>query len=164
MYFSNSFFSQSPGRALCVARAKELLNSPEYVDILKKRGKDPKSLSFEETCAFTLSTYTESAVKNLDDNAIPVNYKELPDILYEKIIPDMFGVPISEENLKFIEETAHLYSKGRGKLANQEFKDDSAKKEKAATQAIRDAAQLFLAESYEALEKAADIRRAKFTS
>ena len=59
------------------------------------------------------------------------NYHSLPDILWESIIPDHFGlsglVVSNEEMVQSMKDVALVYSKGRGKKANEEWAEDSSK-------------------------------------
>jgi hypothetical protein len=95
---------------------------------------------------------TESAVDNLNDVAIPVNYDQLPDILWEKIMPSIFGRPLTQQEIDNLESISHEYSKGRGNRAG-EFKGDSEQKEHAASAEIRAAAKEFLQESFDTLNE-----------
>ena len=98
------------------------------------------------------ASLTETALEGIQQSngmGIPVNYVDLPAILWEKILPKI-GVDVSEEEISRIKEISKHYSKGAdGRQA--EFHQDSEEKEKHATDAIKNAVALFLQESYDAL-------------
>lgn len=113
-----------------------------------------KELSPQEFCAGHLATLTETAAYHIQKSGglgRAVNYVNLPNILYEKILP-AWGVDVSEEEIKNIQEISGHYSKGRGNQ-KKEWKEDSEKKEEMATPEIQDAAKLFLQESFNQLEE-----------
>jgi hypothetical protein len=110
-------------------------------------------LSPEEYCAVHLAAITEAAVRALHGNAmgIPVNYDQLPDVLWETILPEqVLGRALTPEEIGNMEAISHQYSKGRGSK-HQEFEGDSEKKEQAATPAIKMAAKEYLQESFDQL-------------
>jgi hypothetical protein len=120
-------------------------------DIASRHGyHDSRDLQPAQYCAAHLASLTESAVSHLNDMAIPVNYDHLPSMLWEKIMPKLFGRPLSENEIQNIETESHDYSKGRGWRAGK-FKGDSEEKEHLASDSIKAAAEEFLQESYEAL-------------
>lgn len=118
--------------------------------IVKRQGRHLKDLEPVEYCAAHLATLTESAVNNLNDMAIPVNYNKLPDMLWQTIMPKIFGRSLTQKEIDNMTEISHDYSKGRGKMAG-EFHADSKQKEKAASDEVRMAAKTFLQESYDKL-------------
>jgi hypothetical protein len=83
-----------------------------------------------------------------------LNYVDLPERLYEEIIPGVLHLEVGPSELHRIEQVAGQYSKGGGANGNQAgtFKSDSDAKSAAASEAVKDAAVTFLEESYEALE------------
>jgi hypothetical protein len=152
-----SHLSQGTKHALCVnsrhnpGRTVEELAQRHHVTIA--------SLSNVEYCALHLSALIESAAESLNEYAIPVNYRDLPDVLYEKILPAI-GIPVGEAEIHRIEHAAQTYAKGsRGRY--QDFKGDTEKKELAASEEIKDAAAKFLAPAFEELEVAAAQRKKK---
>ena len=113
-----------------------------------------KELSPQEFCAAHLATLTETAayhIQKSDGVGRAVNYVTLPHILYEKILP-AWGVDVSQEEIKNIDEISGHYSKGRGNQ-KKEWKEDSEKKEEMATPEIQDAAKIFLQQSFDQLEE-----------
>jgi hypothetical protein len=103
----------------------------------------------EDYCAAHLASITDAAVEALQDDpyAVPLNYVDLPERLYEEIIPGILKMPVGPSELHRIEQVAGQYSKG-----GHTFTSDSDKKSATASQAVKDAAVMFLEESYEALE------------
>ncbi|KAL3917208.1 MAG: hypothetical protein SGILL_004820 [Bacillariaceae sp.] len=111
---------------------------------------DSRDLESAQYCAAHLASLTESAVENLNDMAIPINYAELPSIMWEKIMPRIFGRPLSQKEIDNMESVSHEYSKGRGQRAG-EFKGDSEQKAQAASTEVKEAAEEFLTDSYDKL-------------
>jgi len=112
----------------------------------------PQDLAGIEFCAAHISVLTESAVNNLNDMAIPVAYDQLPNALWEKIMPKIFGRPLEQFEIDNLEAISKSYSKA-GTHADRkgEYKDDSKKKAEHAPDEVRDAAKEFLQESFDAL-------------
>jgi hypothetical protein len=124
-------------------------------NVVEKRGLVTKELSDEQYCAAHLATITESAVEAMQREpqlGTPVNYNQLPDILWTNILPQKFGVPVSSVEIERIKNISGVYSKGTGGR-HGEYKDDSKEKDAMATEKIRAAAQTFLQESFDILEK-----------
>jgi hypothetical protein len=124
-------------------------------DLVRRHGRRVSELSDEEYCAAHLATLTEAAVDALQTKprrGRPVNYESLPDSLYQDILPNHFGIPLSSEEIDNIRRISSVYSKGVGGRQG-EFKSDSVKKEKLASQQVRDASKLFLDESYQTLQQ-----------
>jgi hypothetical protein len=138
-------------RAICTASRMRGRQPQDIRDIAIRHGyHDSVDLLPSQYCAAHLASLTESAVNNLNDMAIPVNYDHLPSILWEKIMPKLFGRPLSQQEINNLETVSHDYSKGRGRRAG-EFKGDSEEKAHAASDAIKEAAEEFLQESYDTL-------------
>jgi hypothetical protein len=137
-------------RAICT-RSKIGRHPMIIQDIAHRHGyADSRELGSAQYCAAHLASLTESAVKSLNDMAIPVNYESLPDILWEKIMPRIFGRPLLQKEIDNVESVSHEYSKGRGQRAG-EFKGDSEQKAQAASTEVKEAAEEFLKESYDKL-------------
>eukprot|EP00531_Pseudo-nitzschia_arenysensis_P003996 CAMPEP_0116126888 /NCGR_PEP_ID=MMETSP0329-20121206/6561_1 /TAXON_ID=697910 /ORGANISM="Pseudo-nitzschia arenysensis, Strain B593" /LENGTH=489 /DNA_ID=CAMNT_0003620979 /DNA_START=72 /DNA_END=1538 /DNA_ORIENTATION=+ len=135
-------------RAICT---KTRRHPPQDIqDIAKRHGRaNADALEPAEYCAAHLAQLTESAVRNLNEMAIPVDYEQLPDILWEKIMPRIFGrdlEPFEVDNLKKI---SGVYSKGTNTAKKGEFKGDSEQKEKKASEEVKKAAKEFLTESFD---------------
>jgi hypothetical protein len=125
--------------------------SLEVNAIAKRHGRSgPGELEAVEFCAAHLAELTESAVSSLNDMAIPVAYDQLPSMLWEKIMPKIFGRPLEQFEIDNMETISKSYSKGHS--ANKgEFKGDSEQKEKKASDEVRKAAKEFLMESFDQL-------------
>jgi hypothetical protein len=76
----------------------------------------------------------------------------LVDKLIEDVIPNHFGVEMTEEARQNILEVSKTYSKDKGRKKS-EWSEDSEKKEKRASKEIRDASELFMTKSYTELQK-----------
>lgn len=86
-----------------------------------------------------------------------VNYNQLPDIAWDQILPEFFGVsPISTGMVDNMKEVAAVYSKGRGTSANQLWQEDATRKHDKATPAVIAAAHEFLSDIYEKMESLND--------
>lgn len=148
-----SQLAQGESRANCV---RQLRDVPQHrVDKLIEDGKELESLSPVDKCALHLSLLCESAVRAIFDAGMiarPVNYENLIQKLVDHIIPDHFGVLMTEEGKNNIIEIGSRYSKGRGGK-NREWKEDSHQKEMRASPEIRMAANYFLKEWYDTLEE-----------
>merc|ERR1712032_427364 len=102
-----------------------------------------------EYCAAHLAMLTESAVNSLNDMAVPAPYDQLPSMMWEKIMPKIFGRPLMQSEIDNLEDISKSYSKGGSRKDKQgEFKSDSKQKEENAPDALREAAKEFLKESY----------------
>lgn len=140
-------------RAICT-RTRFSGRHPRAIrDLAHRHGfADSRELEPSQYCAAHLASLTESAVNSLNDMAIPVNYEQLPNILWEKIMPRVFGRPLTQTEIDNMEAVSHDYSKGRGQRAG-EFKGDSEQKARAASDAVKEAAEIFLQESFDKLNE-----------
>lgn len=73
-----------------------------------------------------------------------VNYSQLPDIMWEQILPKEFGVPVDANGIAHMQKVSGVYSKGRGYKANKEWTEDSTKKLSTAPQSVLQAAELVM--------------------
>jgi hypothetical protein len=80
-----------------------------------------------------------------------INYANLPDVLWDTILPDHFGVP--SPHIGGMKKAAAVYSKGRGETANKEWEEDSSHKQSKVSDEIRHAALEFLEPSFDKLEE-----------
>jgi hypothetical protein len=81
-----------------------------------------------------------------------VNYNQLPDIMWDKVMPRDFGVPVGKEMITNMQQIAGVYSKGRGHKADQEWEEDSTKKQSTASEKVIDAANFWLGDTFEKME------------
>jgi len=125
----------------------------EIKAIAKRHGRShTDDLEPSEYCAAHLAQLTEAAVNSLNDMAIPVPYDQLPAMMWEKIMPKIFGRPLEAFEINNLEGISKSYSKqGKRKDKQGEFKGDSEQKEKKASKEVRDAAKEFLMESFDQL-------------
>jgi hypothetical protein len=137
--------------AICTKSRRH--SPPDVEDIAKRHGRSgAHELEAVEYCAVHLATLTEAAVDSLNDMAIPISYDQLPDILWEKVMPRIFGRPLEQFEIDNLQEISKSYSKGSKRKGKQgEFKDDSEQKEKKASDEVRKAANEFLKESFDQL-------------
>lgn len=128
--------------------------SPIIRRILQKYGADHTP---EDYCAAHLASITERIVDSYTDYAIPINYRDMPNILFDTVFPQLLDErPIAEPDLHRMKETANVYSKGRGGETH-EFAADSAQKEAAANERVRAASERYLKSSYDRLEQKAAV-------
>jgi hypothetical protein len=142
----------------------------------------------EDYCAAHLSSITDAALEGMQDDgtnadadadnnnkmAVPLNYADLPERLYEEIMPGILHLEVGPAELHRIRQVAGQYSKGGGSgaakggggaggAANEgTFTSDSETKSATASEAVKDAAVSFLEESYEALEEMAAQAKQRF--
>uniref|UniRef100_A0A7S1UB23 JmjC domain-containing protein n=3 Tax=Phaeomonas parva TaxID=124430 RepID=A0A7S1UB23_9STRA len=118
-----------------------------------------QSASTEEYCAAHLGYLCTKALGVLEQDAaastehvkgISVEYTALPEALLEYILPGHFGVSVGPSAEARMMHESETYSKGRSR-GMRTWKDDSAKKEDAATDAVVAAANKLLQPSYDRL-------------
>lgn len=100
------------------------------------------------------ATLTESALASLEapgSQGRAVEYTQLPDIMWNTILPDMFHVPLEPADVARMKETAGEYSKGRNDKAGT-FTEDTARKQELAHHELKAAARAYLEESYAKLK------------
>jgi hypothetical protein len=125
--------------------------SPIIRRILQKYGADKTP---EDYCAAHLASITERVMDSYTDYAIPINYRDMPNILFDTVFPQLLDErPIAATDLHRMKEQANVYSKGRGET--HEFAADSAQKEAAANERVRAASERYLKSSYDRLEQKA---------
>jgi hypothetical protein len=148
-----SQLANGENRANCVRQLRDV--PQKRVEKLLEDGKVVENLPAVEKCALHLSLLCESAVSALFEAGMlarPVNYENIVQKLIHHVIPDHFGVLMTDEAENNILQVASKYSKGRGKKSRQ-WKEDSVQKEKQASQGIRHAANYFLKEWYDIMEE-----------
>jgi hypothetical protein len=138
-------------KAICVRTQKQHHPPSDIAKIAARHGRpDASHMPPEEYCAAHLAAITESAVDRLNDYAIPVLYDALPNVLYESVLPKIMGRDLTTTEITNIQEVSQQYSKGRGGRHGQ-FEGDSEQKEQAASEAVKQAAQTYLQESFDQL-------------
>jgi len=148
-----SHIKDDPSLRMAICTKSRRHSPPDVEDIAKRHGRSgAHELEAVEYCAVHLASLTEAAVGSLNDMAIPISYDQLPDILWEKIMPRIFGRPLEQFEIDNLQEISKSYSKGSKRKGKQgEFKDDSEQKEKKASDEVRKAADEFLKESFDQL-------------
>jgi glyoxylate carboligase len=81
-----------------------------------------------------------------------VNYNQLPGVVWDKVLPQDFGISVEQDAIERMTRVAAVYSKGRGVKANQEWQEDSTKKQSTASKEVVDAVRVFLADTYDQME------------
>ena len=115
----------------------------------------PVKPSYEEYCAAHLATLTESALRSLrvpGNRGQAVDYTQLPELMWTEILPHLWDIPLSADDVSRMSEVASQYSKGRGNKAG-DFEEDTARKQEAAWEEVHVAALTFLADSYSQLHE-----------
>ena len=82
-----------------------------------------------------------------------VNYNQMPSVVWNDILPNHFGLQVSKANIQNMEHTASVYSKGRGPKANQEWEEDSTKKQTTASDRVVKASKFYVGDIYEQMER-----------
>ena len=80
-----------------------------------------------------------------------VNYNQLPEALWERILPDKFGVAVSSEMKDNMNLVATQYSKGRGNKA-KEWEADSAVKQSTAPEKMINVANFYVGDVFQRME------------
>ena len=95
----------------------------------------------------------ESALRELRKSSTgrAVEYDGLVDKLIADVIPNHFGVEMTEEGKQNILEVSKTYSKNKG-AKKSEWSEDSEKKEERASKEIVDASGTFMTKSYDELK------------
>lgn len=149
-----SQFKEGKTLAKCGRATKD--PSAQVIDILRSKGysdSDFSSMGKEFSCAARLASYSEAALMAKERTprmGTLVHYPDLPDILVEDIFPNRFGLLINNEQRLRIRSIATMYSKASHGRARP-YVDDSNDKEHRATDAIREAANVFLSGFYRRL-------------
>mmetsp|Transcript_3827 Transcript_3827/g.8640 ORF Transcript_3827/g.8640 Transcript_3827/m.8640 type:complete len:111 (+) Transcript_3827:146-478(+) len=79
-----------------------------------------------------------------------VNYADLPHVLWEWLLPKRWNIQPTKEEITGIQKISGVYSKSSS--GRKAFHADSKAKEDKATPAVREAAQLFMQESFDRLQ------------
>ena len=117
-----------------------------------------ESITLLQYCAAHLAGLSLSAVQEHQRSGRRkgrfVNYNQLPDIMWESVLPEEFGVSVNKRHIKNMQRIAGVYSKGRQGIAksNQEWKEDSSRKLSAASQPVLDAAELLMRRIFDQME------------
>lgn len=109
---------------------------------------DAGGMRAEDYCARVLNRICTSVIDNYDDGGgLLVNYRELPGAIWTRILPH-FGVACSDDE----RAAMHRVTRYDAKAPSFEFADDTAAKQRAATDPVRAAAERQLGDVYRRLE------------
>jgi len=172
-----SHLEQGGKHANCVQTQTRGRSVPSrIVDIVTKyaaagssANNDPRQLSTEDYCAAHLGTLTELAVQELEPaqhltHGLAVNYRDLPDLLWDTILPHVWKIPVDADAHQRMQQASTSYSKGRGPRAGVTFEGDSQQKQALASTAVTHAAQTFLQPSFERLQTLAEQAKQTWTA
>ena len=125
----------------------------DLIQLVADTGRNIKEISDIEFCAAHLASLCTSALAELRESSTgrAIEYDGLVDTLISDIIPNHFGVEMTDEGKENILEVSKTYSKNKGRKKS-EWKEDSEKKEKHASKEIVDASEFFMTKSYEELK------------
>ncbi|GKY96638.1 hypothetical protein MPSEU_000623400 [Mayamaea pseudoterrestris] len=144
--------------AVCLRNyQKPLQQQPaKLLEMLTEKGLSVGDLSREDYCAAHLASLAGSAVDEYQSTPATskrwfINYNQLPHITWEKILPGL-GFSVDDATMNRMQQVAHVYSKGRGTKAGQEFLEDSTQKQDKAPEVVKQAVAEFMAPVYEQME------------
>jgi hypothetical protein len=112
-------------------------------------GLDPGSIAHmpvEEYCARVLAAICRSALEHRDERALFVDYRELPEAFFDRIL-GAFGLDCNDVERAQMAHVAKLH----GKNPNVFFSDDADAKKRAASPRLRDAVDRWVRPLYEEL-------------
>jgi hypothetical protein len=113
----------------CARNQKKEMQPPAILKVLHRHNvTNVSTLSMTEYCAAHLAGITHSVLmehyKSTHNNTTGsiktnnnskgrfVNYKQMPAIMYESIVPHHFGIPLSSDMQKRMQAVTNMYSKG----------------------------------------------------
>lgn len=142
---------------VCMRHAENEYQHPLLEAIVQAKGRTIESLSKEEYCAAHLAALCESAIQghryiNNDTKHWFLNYNELPSKVWETVLPEVLGTPLSARQIERMEAVSNAYSKGHGPKAGKEWHDDASVKHEMAPDSVKEAVAMFLQPSYQLLE------------
>jgi len=142
---------------VCLRNYGSEVQHPLLQEIAQSKGRTVESLNKEEYCAAHLATLSESAIheyertKDSDTKHWFINYKELPHVLWESILPDLV-LPFTAAQIERMHQVSRSYSKGRGPRAGQHWHEDSTLKQGTAPDSVKQAVATFLDPLYQKME------------
>lgn len=143
---------------LSMANCVESKNSSPLVKkFARDSGHQTNRLKDEDFCAIHLATLCESALNNLKVSyglGLAVKYTpQLVDTLLESIFPNHFQLAVDDMGRDRVHDVAGVYSKNSGRHDKVNFVEDSERKERNASKAIKSASKAFLQNTFEELER-----------
>jgi hypothetical protein len=140
---------------VCARNYGRKIQPPTTLQVIEKAGVLLDQMNPLQYCAAHLAGLSLSAIQEhtRTHRGRFVNYKQMPDIVWDDIFPNYFNIPLTNKEIGRMEKTALLYSKGRGNQANKGWKDDSTEKQKTAARPVTKAAAVFLKDVYDDMER-----------
>jgi len=149
-----SQFSHGPHAAVCVHQFRNI--AKQKTNPFQLSGREIRALNSVDQCAIHLSTLCQAALTALETSngmGLGVNYENLLNKLIEDVIPNHFHVPMTTERQQRIIEIGGRYSKGGGYFKRQEdWVEDSDKKENGSTPEMKEASEKYLYNLFKSLE------------
>jgi len=141
--------------------APTYMQPPTTMKIIEEAGKSLGDVNLIEYCAAHIAGLSLSALQEHnrgEESNFPggrfVNYQQMPEIVWEKILPEHFGVDIlSPEAISNMEQLSGVYSKARGHRVDQDWVEDSTIKQNKATPDVIKAANLFASKIYNRMKE-----------
>ncbi|WP_293139491.1 hypothetical protein [Okeania sp. SIO3I5] len=96
-----------------------------------------------------MASFFSAALEMFDQNALFLNYKQLPEAIWSSI-PDFFQISLSENEKEQMRELMQYYSKGKER--KKLFTNYSAVKKQEATELVKLMVDKWLGELYKRLE------------
>ena len=131
------------------------LQPPTTLQVINDKGRSVNDLTKVEYCAAHLAGLSLSAIQEHDRTTRGrfVSYAQMPEIVWDDILPNHFNVDLPRKGVANMKETALVYSKGRGSKANQKWEEDSTKKLETATPEVIRAADKFVGDIYNRMKE-----------
>ena len=125
--------------------------------LVSDKGLSVSDLSKEDYCAAHLASLAASAIHEFETSPATtkrwfINYNQLPHIAWETILPGLIGTPVTTDMMDRMKHVAHVYSKGRGGKAGEQFHEDSTMKQDKAPDVVKQAAAEFLSPIFDKME------------
>jgi len=147
-----TFRTRSP---VCARNFHSVYQPPTTQQLIESKKKSMEDMSGVEYCAAHLAGLSLSAIQEHERSGKGrfVNYNQLPSAVWESILPQDFGIDVDTEMKDNMQKVSGVYSKGRGKKANEEWEEDSARKISTAPQSVIDAAAFYLGDTFRKMEE-----------
>eukprot|EP00542_Grammatophora_oceanica_P017665 CAMPEP_0194034170 /NCGR_PEP_ID=MMETSP0009_2-20130614/6574_1 /TAXON_ID=210454 /ORGANISM="Grammatophora oceanica, Strain CCMP 410" /LENGTH=412 /DNA_ID=CAMNT_0038674965 /DNA_START=64 /DNA_END=1302 /DNA_ORIENTATION=+ len=128
------------------------------IKIAEEHGKEHKDLPPADICAIRLASIAQYAIQehNRTNQGHFVNYNTLPNVIWEKVLPEYFEVNVDAGMKERMQEISGVYSKAG--FSDSDIKWDKnapVEKEKEIKKRQRKAAAKYMADQYDELERLA---------
>eukprot|EP00977_Amphora_coffeiformis_P024875 scaffold17426_cov170-Amphora_coffeaeformis.AAC.8 len=128
--------------------------STQYV--LNMRNVTSDQLTRTEYCAVHLDAISHSVVSEHErtGKGLFINYQQMPHVVWERMLPQEFRVPVTVEMRQKMQQVSRVYSKGKGdaQIAAQIWTEDTTLKRSSVTPEVHNAVQRFCPDTYQKLE------------